>query len=135
MHALTLYRSYMEFYSERCNDWLEKNNNIHPKKLNMEVARFQKMLSDNESQQPIQQDHIDDLKLTLQLLNERLITPDQKIDMPAPEQEQHWDTSSLTHHEQASHESLSLLEKTQRREAILACNGIQLGTANLKKRP
>ena len=29
----------------------------------------------------------------------------------------------------------SLLEKTQRREAILACNGIQLGTANLKKRP
>ncbi|CAA0091587.1 Uncharacterised protein [BD1-7 clade bacterium] len=65
----------MEYYSERCSDWLDKNTTIHPKKLAMEIERFQKMLKDTEAQQS-DTDQVDDLELTVQLLRERLFQID-----------------------------------------------------------
>ncbi len=65
----------MEFYSERCADWLEKNTNIHPKKLEMEISRFNSMLTEAETKDA-ESDEVDDLTLTLQLLQERLIQLD-----------------------------------------------------------
>jgi hypothetical protein len=81
----------MEFYSERCGDWLEKTPNIHPDKLAMEITRFQGMLaqlgadpgsdnssssgngsSNNNGSSSDNDELAEDLALTIQLLEERL---------------------------------------------------------------
>lgn len=134
----------MEFYSERCSDWLEKNKHIHPDKLTMEVQRFEKLLNENHTQNDIQQqDHIDDLHLTIQLLKERLASlvveePNkerkktiQTIEKPINEP---WDMSSLTHHGEQATEILDPETRAQRKSEILNIAGIQLGTSDLKKR-
>lgn len=59
----------MEFYSERCQDWLEKSDRIHPDKLAMELERFKKM---HEACSEEDQESKEDLALTVQLLQERL---------------------------------------------------------------
>lgn len=59
----------MEFYSERCQDWLEKSDRIHPDKLAMELERFKKM---HEACSEENQESKEDLALTVQLLQERL---------------------------------------------------------------
>ena len=133
----------MEYYSERCADWLEKNNNIHPDKLNMEINRFQSLL--NEAERLEDQDSFDDLQLTVQLLSERLATftetaPHQSEaseQAPAPSQQTDsskttWDTTSLTHHGEQPSEILDSQTKAQRKSELLKIPGIQLGTSALK---
>ena len=132
----------MEFYSERCHDWLENHVNIHPEKIQMEIKRFQHLLMQAEKQTLT--DNIDDLNLTLQFLQERLSQLNENSSTLAknsevvPHQdeanfEQSWDSSSLTSYDQRKIERLSSIEKNQRKVALLNIEGIQLGTSNLKQ--
>lgn len=137
----------MEFYSERCSDWLEKNNNIHPDKLMMEIHRFEKMISETSNTSE-QADAIDDLQLTIQLLQERLSdtrssqTPSSEISIidKSPLQPtiqpttEAWDTASLTHYDKQNVEVLNKATRAQRKADILTIPGVQLGTASLKKK-
>ena len=134
----------MEFYSERCADWLDNNPNIHPDKLSMEVKRFQSMLANAELQN--NPDQIDDLQLTVQLLSERLngeaLTQSAANTVTSPSATAHdtdqqaalWDASSLTHHGEQAPEILDDATKEKRKDQLLMVPGIQLGTSSLKHR-
>ncbi|NRB41101.1 MAG: hypothetical protein HRU20_21955 [Pseudomonadales bacterium] len=122
----------MEFYSERCSDWLEKNPNIHPNKLAMEVKRFQGMLDKTPATDA---DSIDDLQLTVQLLDDRIQSVStSQTEVPKPQNNNNWDTSSLTQHGETQVEVLDPVTKAQRKSQILTIPGVQLGTATLKRR-
>ena len=135
----------MEFYSERCSDWLDKNHNIHPDKLAMEIQRFENMLNQSQAASDTeQQDHIDDLQLTIQLLQERLtsfsVEPTDQLPASAVEtapmsNNESWDTSSLTGHGEQATEVLDPATRAQRKKEILNIPGIQLASAGLKTRP
>ncbi len=133
----------MEFYSERCHDWLEKNDKIHPDKIRMEIKRFESLLS--QAEQESLNDNIDDLSLTIQFLNERLSSlSDVKTSITNNEfdaqkhdhssDDGNWDSSSLTNFDPKKVERLSPVEKQERHAALLTFEGIQLGTNSLKKR-
>ena len=134
----------MEFYSERCADWLDNNPNIHPVKLSMEVKRFQSMLATAEQQN--NPDQIDDLQLTVQLLSERLnsqtltqpaVNTDTSPSANALDTDQEttlWDASSLTHHGEQTPEILDVATREKRKDQLLMVPGIQLGTSSLKRR-
>lgn len=136
----------MEHYSERCSDWLDKNHHIHPNKIEMEIKRFRNMLDLAQRQQETDQDNIEDLHLTVQLLEERLI----RLQVSPPQTDKSvnnqrtsptssvtetastWDTSSLTQHDGSQIEVLPNDIRASRKKALLDLPGIQLGTKNLK---
>lgn len=139
----------MEFYSERCQDWLNKSQRIHPDKLVMEIERFKKMheecrLDDIEAKE--------DLALTVQLLEERLdadqldlveksedasqdhaVTPESfKLSDTPNQQGPNWDLDSLTDPLGIETEILDTETKKARKQALLDHPSIALGVAGIK---
>lgn len=142
----------MEFYSERCQDWLNKSQRIHPDKLVMEVDRFKKMY---DACGPDDIDAKEDLALTVQLLEERLqadqqnLVPSQESSEPSlsdlsPDayqlsdtpkaQDLAWDLQSLTDPSDIEVEVLDTKTKTARKKALLNHPSIGLGVSGIKQR-
>lgn len=133
----------MEFYSERCQDWLNKSQRIHPDKLAMEVERFKKM---HDECNPDNTEAKDDLALTVQLLEERLhedqlvqaddtasISPEAYPLSDTPnEHNAVWDLNSLTDPAGVEIEVLDLQTKAARKQALLDHPSIGLGAAVIK---
>lgn len=132
----------MQHYSERCSDWLEKNANIHPDKIDMEIRRFRSMLENAEKQSVKDQDSLDDLLLTVQLLEERRQNYNSSLNShqltdttKETDSALMWDTGSLTDHDTAEPEKLPEDIKALRKAELLEIPGVQLGIKNLKEKP
>lgn len=62
----------MENYAKRCAGWLEQHADLAAAVIEKEIQRFNRKLSAAEARQPAITEEVDDLLLTLDLLQSRL---------------------------------------------------------------
>lgn len=130
---------YMKNYSNRCQQWLERNTNIEAATLEKEIARFTSKLEALEQEtNRVDEETLQDILSTLHLLEQRLLT-DAAIENTNMNSNTGQQEATFTYNTEPLHplnvevESLDKETKRERLNNILTHTLIQQGTKDLKR--